>query len=268
MIHHFTESRFEPMMQESVRYKPPGKCFTLNRWGVEMTSEELLKRLQEYHGIIVDKKTPYNYAKYRWIQAPKVVNKGRGGGKSIDYDNNSSAEFVASYRLKREKKASKDEVAVAREMAVLNHLTEWRGFDDLLQQGTAQKYIELSLEWDRLYKEAKEAEDPKMKIYHCEIKRLYPDYKERIKSLYQAIDTVNNEHDEKMDRFVTAEELQNNPALAAKMSPVEILRQAELMKEESEKYSARYNALADEMDRIFAEIHSLAMKATLSVNEK
>ena len=176
---HFTESKYEPMMQESLRYKPPGKCFILNTgWGVAVTSEELLKRLQEYHGIVVDKKTAHNYARYEWILAPKIINKGRAGGRLVDYEETASAEFVASYRLKREKKAKKENVALARKIA-----KEESGADRFWTAEIGVDLLLLAQEWRALYNQALDAEDPEMKMFHDETSRLLASTRDKRRAL-------------------------------------------------------------------------------------
>ena len=175
----FTESAYEPMMNDNLRYRPPGRCFMQNMGGVAaMTSEELLNRLQECHKISVDKKTPYNYAKYGWIPAPRVINMGRAGGKMIDYDETTSAEFVASYRLKREEKASKEDVALARKVALEGicdayFTTTDKGIDILLLSG----------KWKDLYKQALSTEDPEMRAFYSEVSKLYEATRETRKEL-------------------------------------------------------------------------------------
>ena len=200
----FTESKYEPMMSDSLRYRPPGRCFVQHTGGVAaMTSEELLKRLQEFHKISVDKKTPYNYAKYGWIPAPKVINKGRAGGKVIDYEECSSVEFVASYRLKREKKVSKEEVALARAFA-LNLLgpVELSSAEDIVLY---QKTVKAAVAWINMLEEAKEVEDLKYREYKAVREKLLNSGPgEQIRLLMNEIRALQAESDQVLDEFFAA----------------------------------------------------------------
>ena len=245
---HFTESKYEPMMSAALRYKPPGRCFMQNTGGVAaMTSEELLTKLQECHGISVDKKTPYNYAKYGWIPAPKVINKGRAGGKVIDYDECASVEFVASYRLKREKKASREEVALARKYAK-------DGLESMVPCSPQEWGImfDLSLEWDRMLEAAREAEDPKRRLYKIEKKRLYNDGpQEQVRQLFNESFALNEEFDRTMQELVANSKVPG-------ISIDEIESRAARMRLATEEYSASHDAIMAKNIAIFDETDTRA----------
>lgn len=253
---HFTESKYEPMMSDALRYKPPGRCFMQNTGGVAaMTSEELLKRLQECHGISVDKKTPYNYAKYGWIPAPKVINKGRAGGKVIDYDECASVEFVASYRLKREKKASKEEVAQARKYAK----DDW-DYQVRLSLQDLGKIIDLSFEWDRMLEAAKEAEDPKRRLFNIERKKLYNDGpQEQVRQLFNEESALRAKYDQIM-KELSADELLSGNAVSL-MKPDDFLARAEQIRRASEEFNAAHDAIIVKIKAIFDETDARARSA-------
>ena len=250
----FTESKYEPMMSDSLRYRPPGRCFVQNAGGVAaMTSEELLKRLQEFHKISVDKKTLYNYAKYGWIPAPKVINKGRAGGKVIDYDECVSVEFVASYRLKREKKASKEEVALARKYAK----DDW-DYQVKPSRQEWEKIIDLSLEWCRMLEAAKEAEDPKLSLYKAEKKKLYNDGpQERVRLLFNEAFELQAKQEQRMKELSVDELLSGSSVL----KPNDLLARAEQVRRESEVFRAAHDAIMAKIKAIFDETDARARSA-------
>ena len=248
----FTESKYEPMMSTVLRYKPPGKCFAQNSGGVAtMTSEELLKRLQEYHKITVDKKTPCNYAKYGWIPAPKVINKGRAGGKLIDYDERSSAEFVASYRLKREKKVSKENVSTVRKIALEG---TW---DELFSLPDCMNFIKLAFAWNELLKEANEAEDPRVKIFHDEQERLFRQTAARLDELL--LEQVSQWEDyNKSCNEIFPPELRTHRDGQDQISGKEALVRAEAISRETEKYKELVRENMNKMQKLSAEIYEQA----------
>ena len=244
---HFTESKYEPMMNESMRYSPPGKCFMPNSgWGAAMTSEELLKRLYEYHKISVDKKTPYNYAKYGWIPAPRVINKGRAGGKINDYDECASVEFVASYRLKREKKVSKENVSVARRIALEG------SWDGLYSLPDCMDLIRLALDWNQLLRWAKEAEDPRVKIYHDERSRLYRQTAARFDEILLEEKTQWEEYQKECEE-IFPEEMRIHTAGQDRASSKELLIRAEAMNRETKKYRELTNESIKKMEKLLAD---------------
>ena len=243
-------------MQDSLRYRSPGKCFVYDsRWVGIMTSEELLKRLEEYHKIVVDKKTPYNYAKYGWIPAPKVINKGRAGGKVIDYDECSTAEFVASYRLKREKKVSKEDVSIARKIALEG---PWNDFIDLPDY---MKFVDLSFEWKNLLNEALEIEVPEMKLFHDELKKIQRETAGRLDELLQERKALLDEYENVCSKIFSPE-LRTREKRQVGVSNGEPICVAEAIKRETEKLIKLSNENMDKIYKFNAEILKQATEKT------
>jgi len=257
---YFTESKFEPMMSDHLRYKPPGRCFMQNTGRVVvMTSEELLKKLQECHNISVDKKTVYNYAtKYGWIPEPRVINKGRAGGKIIDYDESASIEFVASYRLKREKRVSREDVALARGVALKTALPlemkSEKGIDYYVN------IMNISHDWQRLLEEAKEAEDPKRRKYNeLRIQLLNGGPSEELEQLFEESIVLGDKKEQAVDQyFIEAVSMsKRNASQDEKKALHESLwRTANEIDEKLKAIDSRIKAINDEIDaKAYREIY-------------
>jgi hypothetical protein len=191
-MNYFTESQYEPLMSDLFLYKKPNKCFCPNtgRWVIATTTDELKNRLRDYHRIYVDNKTIHNYSKkYGVIPKPETINLGRGGGIVDDYPDTTSAEFVASYNLKRQNKIPWEKIAIVRKIVCEGAWHEPFGLPDSAQ------YRDMAFEWGLLRLEAEEAEDPKLKALNDEVKKIYRQTDDRRDKLLREQQLLLQEYD-------------------------------------------------------------------------
>lgn len=99
-----------------------------------MKTDEFVDALAQKYRIYVDRKTVFNYAKQGLITGPKIINRGRGGGKISVYSEQSFAEFVTAYIFIKRYHMSRETVITARNSA----LNEYDFGDDEIGRLTAK----------------------------------------------------------------------------------------------------------------------------------